>query len=432
MTIDNDPTLYPGSTTLQNRLALRDDRALAQAERLLTHARGLEAARMAFSPDADGFRALHKHLFADLYSWAGQDRTVNIGESGGLFTHAPYIANALLAAFQYLARQDQLRGLSGADFYDRLGHHLGELHSIHPFRVGNGRTLRLHAAQLARDAGHPIRIAGIDRQAWDESARHGFLTGDHRPFSAILSAAAVEPDAPLLPRTGPGGIAFLPPRDPPTGQRYRLPLAKVRDELDRYLPAARGEAADRLQKLVQGGAPDGRIAAARTELAYVRHAKGPAYQTRLLAHLGQKEVDAVITAQQTPLERVREIGAALATRIHTQPPAQVLRAVRSLERPMLPPGQSPPQERLAEQFLRNTPEQNKADPRFLGAEALLDRVHKASLAKGDAPRLVDGAVDAARTRIADNMRAGRTFDEGLALRSLGRSKVSTPERGRSR
>ncbi|NML91941.1 cell filamentation protein [Sphingobium sp. TB-6] len=432
MTTDHDPTFYPGSTTLQNRLELRDERALAQAERLLTHARGHEAARMTFSPDADGYRARHKHLFGDLYDWAGQDRTVNIGETGGLFTHAPYVAGALSAAFQDLARHDRLQGLAPEDFFDRLGHHLGELHAIHPFRAGNARTLRHHAAQLARDAGHPIRIASIDKQAWGEASRHGLLTGDHRLFSATLAAAAVDPGAPLLPRTGPGGIAFLPPRDPPTGQRYRLPLAKVREELDHYLPAARAEAADRLKKLVQGGEAEARISAARVELAYVRHAKGPLYQTQLLSHLGQREVDAVITAQQTPLERVREIGAALAARINTQQPAQVLRTVRSLERPILPSAQSPAQERLADLFLKNTPEQNKADPRFLGAEALLERVQQASRAKGDGTRLVEGATDAARTAIAANMRAGRPFDEGIVLGSSKPSRRPAPDRGRSR
>lgn len=387
---------------------------------------------MAFSPGADGYRALHKHLFQDVYSWAGQDRTVNIGTPGGLFTPAPYVADALLAAFQDLGRKDRLRGLSATDFFDLLGHHLGELHSIHPFRAGNGRTLRHHAVQLARDAGHPIRIANIDRQAWDEASRHGFMTGDHRLLGAVLSAAAVEPDAPLLPRTGLGGIAFLPARDPPTGQRYRLSLAKLRDELDRYLPAARNEAGDRLQILVRDNAPEGRVTAARLELAYVRHAKGPVYQTQLLSQLGQREVDAVITAQQTPLERVREIGAALAARINTQQPAQILRAVRALERPLLPPGQFPGQERLAELFLKNTSEQNRADPRLLGAEALLEQVHKASRAKGEASRLVDGAVEAARTTIAANIRAGKSMDEGLSPGSAEKASCPAPVRGRSR
>ncbi|KQS46016.1 hypothetical protein ASG20_18515 [Sphingomonas sp. Leaf198] len=48
-----------------------------------------------------------------------------------------------------------------------------------------------------------------------------------------------------------------------------------------YLPAARQQAADRLHALVRAEAPSAAIAHARTELAYVRHPKGPVYQSHL-------------------------------------------------------------------------------------------------------------------------------------------------------
>ena len=132
----------------------------------------------------------------------------------------------------------------------------------------------------------------------------------------------------------PEGIAFLPPRDPPTGQRYRLSLTKVGQELENYLPSARAEAAGRIDKLLKEGAPESQITYARGELTYLEHSRGPAYQTQLLKQLGQRDVDAVVTAQQTPLERVREIGAALGTRLKSQQPALVQRAIRALEQGM--------------------------------------------------------------------------------------------------
>ncbi|MCE3543929.1 hypothetical protein LXJ56_27520, partial [Escherichia coli] len=98
---------------------------------------------------------------------------------------------------------------------------------------------------------------------------------------------------------------MLPKRAPPEGQRYRVTLTKAREELERYLPAARQQAADRLRGLIKEGAPSPAIANARTELAYVRHAKGPVYQSHLLTYLGVRQVDAVVSPQQTPLERVR-------------------------------------------------------------------------------------------------------------------------------
>lgn len=132
----------------------------------------------------------------------------------------------------------------------------------------------------------------------------------------------------------PNGLAFLPLRDPPIGQRYRLSLNKVEQELERYLPSARVEAAGRIDTFVKDGASESQITHARAELAYLDHSRGPAYQAKLLKQLGQRDVDAVITAQQTPLERVREIGAALGTRLKSQQPALVQRTIRALEQGM--------------------------------------------------------------------------------------------------
>ncbi|TCP65462.1 hypothetical protein C8J43_11112 [Sphingomonas sp. PP-CE-1G-424] len=134
----------------------------------------------------------------------------------------------------------------------------------------------------AEYAGHPIRITSNDKAAWMEASRHGFLTGDHRAMAAALAVAAIRRDLAPEARIGPAGIAMLPTRAPPTEQRYRVTLNKAREELERYLPAARQQAADRLHALVREEAPSAAIAHARTELAYVRHPKGPVYQSNLL------------------------------------------------------------------------------------------------------------------------------------------------------
>lgn len=233
----DDPYTYPGTDTLRNRLGITDDKTLMEAERRLTLARGAEAARLTFPATADGYRALHRHLFQDLYDWAGQERTVNIAKGGSSFAHVPYIARELDKRFADTRAGDALKGLARDEFFDRLGNHINEINAIHSFREGNGRTMRHHAAQLARDAGHPIRIASIDKTAWMDASRHGFLTGDHRPMAAVLAEAAIRRDLAPEARIGPAGIALLPQRAPPEGQRYRVTLTKAREELDRYLPA---------------------------------------------------------------------------------------------------------------------------------------------------------------------------------------------------
>lgn len=428
-----DPYTYPGTDTLRNRLGITDDKELSQRERLVTRARATEAARMDFPLTADGYRALHKHLFQDLYDWAGKDRTVNIGKGGSLFAAAPYVSNGLDAVFKDIAGKDNLKGLQRAEFFDRLGNHLNELNAVHPFREGNGRTMRVHAAQIARQAGHPIRIASIDERAWMDGSRHGFTTGDHRGLSAALAAASVQRDLGPEARMGPGGMALLPPRDPPAGQRYKMSLAKVREELDRYMPPARAEAADRLRTLTREGAPANQISNAQIELAYVRHAKGPVYQSHLLTYLAHRDVEAVIHRNQTPLERVREIGSALAVQINMQNTAQLQRAIRALERPILPPGHSPAHERLAETFLKNAPEKNLADPRLAPAQAIVESVITAARERGESAKAITSLGEATRRTIAGKIRSGEPLDpKAPEFSAKGPATVAPPQRDRSR
>jgi cell filamentation protein len=428
----NDPYTYPGTDTLRNRLGITDDKTLTEAERRLTQARGAEAARLTFPATADGYRALHKHLFQDLYEWAGQDRTVDIAKGGARFAHVPYIARELDKLFADVGAKSGLRGLPRDEFFDRLGNHINEINAIHPFREGNGRTMRHHAARLARDAGHPIRIASIDKTAWMDASRHGFLTGDHREMTAVLAGAAIRRDLAPEARIGPAGIALLPQRAPPEGQRYRVTLAKAREELEHYLPAARQQAADRLRGLIKEGAPSGDIANARTELAYVRHAKGPIYQSHLLTYLGVRQVDAVITAQQTPLERVREIGAALGVQVNAQQPSQLQRAVRSLERPILPPGASPGQERLADLFQKNTAEKNHADPRLAPAQAIVDDAMQKARERGESARMVITVGESTRQLVAERIKTGGALDAEIGRVPDRSSMPPLPDKDRTR
>ncbi|GAA3272994.1 hypothetical protein [Sphingomonas yabuuchiae] len=110
-----------------------------------------------------------------------------------------------------------------------------------------------------------------------------------------------------------------------------LSPAKVQEELDKYLPHARLEAVAALRGAAKAGASASDIEAARSDLNYLNHAKGPAYQARLIEQLGTRDVQAVITRNQTPLERVRELGAAIGVEIARRDPAQVAKAMAAID-----------------------------------------------------------------------------------------------------
>lgn len=85
-----DPILdgcYPGTTVLINKLDIRDEATLDEAETLATYinASKLEEHPLAGAFDFSHYRAIHHFLFSDLYDWAGQIRTVNISKKARPF-----------------------------------------------------------------------------------------------------------------------------------------------------------------------------------------------------------------------------------------------------------------------------------------------------------------------------------------------------------
>ena len=159
------------------------------------------------------------------------------------------------------------------------------------------------------------------------------------------------------------------------------------------------------------GAPSPAIANARTELAYVRHAKGPIYQSHLLTYLGVRQVDAVVTPQQDAVG-ARAGDRRGAWRPDQQPAAgadPARRAARWSGR-SCSPGHLPGQERLAELFLKNTPEKNQADPRLAPAQAIVDAAMKTARDRGESARMVGTIGESTRQLVADRIKAGGSLD----------------------
>jgi cell filamentation protein len=71
--VEDDPYCYPGTTVLRNVFDIRDGRVLEDLESELTTARADEHLPEG-ALDETHFRAVHFHLFQDLYEWAGERR----------------------------------------------------------------------------------------------------------------------------------------------------------------------------------------------------------------------------------------------------------------------------------------------------------------------------------------------------------------------
>ena len=77
--MSDDPYVYAGTSVLRNRLGILNADELDRLERQLVRERILEGIP---SGDFDlrHLKAIHHHLFQDIYEWAGKIRTVEISK----------------------------------------------------------------------------------------------------------------------------------------------------------------------------------------------------------------------------------------------------------------------------------------------------------------------------------------------------------------
>lgn len=144
---------------LENRLGIADGAALIRAEERLTKLRALEL----FDEDLigtcevgtfAGLAAIHRHLFQDVYGFAGCLRDVNLAKGDFSFAPARYLPTALAA----------IDAMPHATFDQAIEKYI-EMNVAHPFREGNGRATRIWLdAVLRAELGRVVDWGRIGRR----------------------------------------------------------------------------------------------------------------------------------------------------------------------------------------------------------------------------------------------------------------------------
>jgi cell filamentation protein len=183
----DDPYVYPSTSVLRNKLGLTDPDQLDRAERRLVAQRIAEGVPTG-NFDLAHLRAIHRHLFQDLYAWAGELRTVEIAKEGHQFQFCRFIQDGMADVHRRLEQAGFLRGLSAAQFAEAAGQIIGDVNYVHPFREGNGRAQLQYLEQLAAQAGHPLDIGRIEPRGWLRASRASH-DGDYGPMAAQIAQA---------------------------------------------------------------------------------------------------------------------------------------------------------------------------------------------------------------------------------------------------
>jgi cell filamentation protein len=181
--VSDDPYAYPRSAVLRNKLGITDAARLDYVEREIVTQRaasGIPAGNF----DLAHLRAIHRHLFQDIYLWAGELRTVEIAKGGHQFQFCRFMEAGMADIHRRLVQSDFLRGLSREDFANAAGRITGDVNYVHPFREGNGRTQLFYLEQLADQAGHPLDPTRLDPVLWIAASRAA-----HNADYSLLAAA---------------------------------------------------------------------------------------------------------------------------------------------------------------------------------------------------------------------------------------------------
>jgi cell filamentation protein len=108
-----DDYVYPGTTVLRNKAGIQDQTALDAFEADATAVRMLELLEQPLEGRFDFAHlcAIHRHLFQDVYEWAGEIRTVDISRDTSRFANMALIERYLGGVLGRLPAENWLRGL---------------------------------------------------------------------------------------------------------------------------------------------------------------------------------------------------------------------------------------------------------------------------------------------------------------------------------
>jgi cell filamentation protein len=106
----DDPYTYENSTVLVNKLDLRDQAELDAFEAEISSARAEEPLPEGVL-DFAHYKAVHYHLFQDVYNWAGRVRTVRISKGGNPFCF-PETSRIKLQGYSTICARPTFYGIS--------------------------------------------------------------------------------------------------------------------------------------------------------------------------------------------------------------------------------------------------------------------------------------------------------------------------------
>ena len=135
---------------------------------------------------------IHKHLFQDIYDWAGKERIVEISKDGkqffpiGSFDRGYKYINSLIVEFNSLP-QSSKKALAS-----KLAEILDNVNYLHPFREGNGRAQREFIKLLALNKGLKLNLNPPDDQTVYERYMKGTIESNVEVLTTLIEEQIIK------------------------------------------------------------------------------------------------------------------------------------------------------------------------------------------------------------------------------------------------
>ncbi len=129
---------------------------------------------------------IHKHLFQDVYSWAGKKRKVEISKAGKQFFPTTHFDNAfhfidtLISDYKSTSKNDKQR------IAEKLAEILDNVNYLHPFREGNGRTQREFLRLLALEKDLILNLNPPDDKKIYDQYMQGTINSDVKSLTNLI------------------------------------------------------------------------------------------------------------------------------------------------------------------------------------------------------------------------------------------------------
>ena len=144
---------------LENKLGLTTSADLAREEERISKKKAIELFEQGMLDALPAGRfstlqAIHRYLFSEIYDFAGKIRTVNLAKGNFRFAPLMYLEAALVNIDQ----------MPQANF-DEIVEKYVEMNIAHPFRGGNGRSMRIWLDHLFKaEIGRVVDWSRVDKE----------------------------------------------------------------------------------------------------------------------------------------------------------------------------------------------------------------------------------------------------------------------------